>query len=532
MQQDECKMKKSAFLKIVNMAVIAMIISFFLAGCADDPANKVIGGGGGDDDGNGGGNGGGGITPTVQSITIRNNTGFTISDIRVKQSTATNWGDNLWGYSSLSDGQSRTLTFSQSLLANSEYDVRLIASSGGQTFRKYRVTVSNNMTITFTNNDLNDGSDLPAITVQNRSGVSFNSVHIRPSSSSDWGVSFGSISNNSDLSVNIPVPPSSYTVFDIQMRSANPTNTYTKSNVTISDGQTVTFTSADSDNPLIGPPIIVIQNSTDYTVSDIRIKPSTATNWGDNLWGYSSLSDGQSRTFTLSQPLSTESIYDVRLTASSGGHTFRKYRVTISDGMILTFTTANDLDDGSDLPAITVQNRSGVSFNSVNIKPSASSDWGVSFGSISNNSDLSVSIPVPPSSYTAFDIQMRSANPTNTYTKSNVTISDGITITYTSADSDNPLITSPIIVIQNSTGYTISDIRIKPSTVTDWGNNLWGYSSLADGQSRTFTLSQPLSVESVYDVRLAASSGGHTFTKSSLAVSEGMILVFSGGDLE
>ena len=525
-------MKKVAFLKIVNMAVIAAVMSvFFLAGCAEDPAKKVTGGGGGgggDDNGNDGGT----TTTTVRSITIRNNTGFTISDIRIKQSTATDWGNNLWGYSSLSDGGSRTLTFSQALSANSGYDVRLTASSGGgHTFKKYRVTLSNNMTLSFTANDLNDGSDLPTVIFQNRSGVTFNSVHVKPSAASDWGVSFGSVSNNSERSVSIPVPPSSYTVFDIQMRSANPTNTYTKSNVTVSDEMTVVFTSADSDNPLIGTPIIVIQNSTGYTVSDIRIKPSTATNWGDNLWGYSSLSDEQSRTFTLSQPLSAVSVYDVRLAASSGGHTFRKDRVTISEGMILTFTTI-DLNDGSDLPAITVQNRSGVAFNSVHVRPSSTSDWGVSFGSISNNSERSVNIPIPPSSYTVFDIQMRSANPTNTYTKSNVTVSDEMTVVFTSADSDNPLIASPVIVIQNSTGYTISDIRIKPSAAADWGNNLWGYSSLSDGQSRTFTLSQSLSAENVYDVRLIASSGGHTFTKSSLAVSEGMILVFSGGDLE
>jgi hypothetical protein len=539
---------KASLSKITSLAAgIMLALALTLTGCTEDPANNNSGGGGIDDNGQqqGGGDpsGGGGTNYTISELTIKNSTGYTINGIYVKPSTSTDWGSNLYGYSNLADGQSRKLTFSKHLSATNGLDVQLKASSGGYTFTKYKVTVSNGATVTFTASDLNDESNLPSITIQNRTGVSFNAIYIRPSSvpdeSSDWGKDYGSLSNNNDKSTSIPIPSSSYTIFDIQMRSSNPTNTYTKKNVTILNGIVLTYTSTDSDNPLIGSPIIVIQNSTSYTIEDIRIKPSTSTDWGSNLGGSLSstrLTDGQSRTFTLSQSLSDNSVYDIRLRqSSSNGNIFIKYSVTVSDGMIISFTT-NDLNDESNLPSITIQNRTGVAFNAIYVKPSESSDWGKDYGSLSNNNDKSISIPIPPSSYTTFDIQMRSSNPTNTYTRNNVTISNGMVLTYTSADSDNPLIGSPIIVIQNNTGYTIEDIRIKPSTSTDWGSNLGGSLSstrLTDGQSRTFTLSQSLSDNSVYDIRLrTSSSGGNVFIKNDVSGSDGIIVNFTSSDLE
>jgi len=298
----------------------------------------------------------------------------------------------------------------------------------------------------------------------------------------------------------------------------------------------------------ITAPTITIRNNTGYTIggganndNGIWIKPSTeAQSWRSNLaWGFynSFLYDGESRAYTISPPLSVNSMYDIRLDGS--GFSFRKYGVTISNGMTIIFNT-NDLNNGSAQPSITIQNRSGKAFNSVHIKPSVISDWGSSFGSISNNNNLSLTILIPPSNYTVFDIQMRSTNPTNTYTRNNVTISNGMTLTFTSADMDNPTVEFPVIVILNNTGYTVgggatndNGIWIKPSTSTSWGNNLaWGFSNsfLYDGESRAYTLSQHLSANRIYDIRL--SGGGFNFIKNNITVTEGMILVFTTGDLQ
>jgi hypothetical protein len=282
---------------------------------------------------------------TNPTITIKNSTGYSISGIWIKPSTSSDWGSNLYGYSTLSDGESREFTLSQPLSTNSVYDIRLSQNSGGTgyNFRKYGVTISNGMTITFTTSDLNDGSSLPTITIQNRSGKTFDSVYIKPSVRSDWGTSFGYyIYNNDDRTITINIPSSSYTVFDVQMRSSNPTNTYTRSNVTISDGLILTFTSADADNPTIELPVIVIKNNTGYSISGIWTKSSTSSDWGSNLYGYSTLSDGASRAFSLSQHLSVQSVYDIRLRQnSSSGFAFTKCNLTVSEGMIVTFTTSD-----------------------------------------------------------------------------------------------------------------------------------------------------------------------------------------------
>jgi len=516
-----------------NVIAIAAVAAALCVGCVESL------GLGDDADGSGDGGGDGGGSGTKLSITIRNNTGYSIGSVYIKPSTSTNWNSNSWTYSTLSNGASNTYTLSKPLSAETVYDIRLAAgyTGSGENFRKYMVTVSNNMTVTFTVNDMDDGSSLPSITIQNRAGVTFNSLHIKPSVSSDWDErDFGSISNNNDRTVTIPVPPSNYTMFDIQLRSSNPANTYTRNNVTVSNDMVLTYTSADSDNPLTTKPIIVIQNNTGYSIGSVYIKPSTSTNWDSDSWTYSTLSNGASSTYALSQPLSAETVYDIRLATgyTGSGENFRKYMFTVSDGMIITLTV-DDMDDGSNLPNITIQNRSGVTFNSLHIKPSVSSDWDErDFGSISNNNERTVTIPVPPFNYTMFDIQLRSSNPANTYTRNNVTVSDGMILTYTRADSDNPLTGLPIIVIQNNTGYSIGSVYIKPSTSTSWDSDSWTYSTLSNGASSTYTLSQPLSAGTVYDIRLAAgyTGGGENFIKSTVTVSDGMIVTFTASDLK
>jgi len=331
---------KARIAPLFGIIALVAVIGFSMAACdfggSDDSDENENG------DNGGSSGGGGGANPT---ITIKNSTGYTISGIYIKASTSTSWGSNLYNYSSLSDGSSRTFTLTQPLSTQNVYDIQLSqnSSGGGFKFTKYGVTVSNGMTITFTTSDSSDGSNLPRITIQNRSGKKFDSLHVSPSSSSNWGSSFGSIANNSSLSVTIPIPPSSYTAFDIQARSTNPTNTYTRNNVTITNGMTLMFTSADADNPTIELPVIVIQNSTGYTISGIYIKSSTSTSWGSNLYNYSSLSDGSSRTFSLTQHLSTQDVYDIRLSQNSNGSGFKftKYNITVSEGMILTFTTSD-----------------------------------------------------------------------------------------------------------------------------------------------------------------------------------------------
>jgi len=355
-------MKKKS--KLLEIIAFLAIIGLLLASC-----DFLLGG----NDSNEDENGSGGNTTTNPVVSIQNNTGFTINGIWIKPSTATNWGSQiLLGVSTISNNSSKDLTISQTYF-NENVDIRVsssssLTSSTASVFSRYSLSITKGQTITMTSSNLTNENYMPTITVQNRSGVTFNSVHIKPSVSSDWGTSFGSsLSNNSDRSITIPVPPTNFTQFDIQVRSTNPANTYTKNNVTISNGTIITFTSEDSDNNLVANPVIVIQNSTGFTLNGVWIKPSTATNWGSQqLGGVSTISNGSSRTFTLSQSLSVENIYDIRVSSSSSltsstASVFSNYSVTVYEGMILTLTSSN-LTNENYMPTITVQNRSGVTF--------------------------------------------------------------------------------------------------------------------------------------------------------------------------
>jgi predicted secreted protein len=354
-------MKQFAFSKLVRMAAIAVISVFFSLGCTEDPASSNNGGGsggGGDSNSSGDGNsssgGGGGGGTAVSQITIENKTGYSIQSLHIKPTTSTDWGSNI--SISLSDGESKAIALSKPLSTGNKYDIQLstnrLLGSGdaaGNIFTKYNLSVDGR-TITFTTGDNTDESEFPSITIQNRSGVNFNAIYVRPSSvpesSSDWGRDYRSLSNNSDQSITIPIPPSNYTVFDIQMKSSNPTNTYTKKNVTVTDGMVVMYTSADRENPTIELPVIVIQNNTGYSIQYLHIKQPNSTDWGSNT--SISLSDGTSRTATLPQSLSTNDKYDIQLSTNrllgsgdAAGNIFTKYNVTISEGMILTFTTSD-----------------------------------------------------------------------------------------------------------------------------------------------------------------------------------------------
>jgi len=325
--------------KVFGIIALVAVIGFSMAGC------DILFGTNGDKDnggtgsGNDGGGGGSGIKPT---ITIKNNTGYYIDWISIKPSTeAKDWGT---AGRDLSDGQSLDYTLDKPLSVHNVYDISI--SKGlfftEYSFAKFGVTVSNKMTITFTTADVTDYSFLPKITIQNRSGKRFDSIQIKPSISSDWSESFGNVYNNSDFDITIQIPPTNHTVFDIQAKSTNPTNTYTQTNVTISNGMTILFTSAHKELPTIEPPVIVIQNNTGYTV-DIYMKQSGSDDWGNALtgnwsWDDVPLASEKSRTFSVSQTLGN--LIDIKLTGSS--FNFIKRNVTVSDGLILTFTVGDN----------------------------------------------------------------------------------------------------------------------------------------------------------------------------------------------
>ena len=311
-------------INVLRIFLLMLFIGFFMAACELEEDKE-------------------GSTAPNRTITVVNNTGYKIgsylSGLYIKPSTSSDWGSVIYD-SGINNSESQTITLPAKIPNNGIYDL-VIGSSTGK-FSKYYFTITNGMTITFTSSDYDDGSNNPKITIKNLSGVTYNFCYIKPSSGSDWGINFGSVSNNSEKSFTLPFLLSNFNVFDIQMKSSSPDNTYTKNNVTVSNGMTVTYYPSDSDNSTIITPVIVIVNNTGYQIGyylrGLYIKPSSSADWGSVIYD-SGINNSGSQAVSLPARISNNGVYDIRLGSSTGNYT--KYNVSLSYGMIITFTSSD-----------------------------------------------------------------------------------------------------------------------------------------------------------------------------------------------
>jgi len=271
-------------------------------------------------------------------------------------------------------------------------------------------------------------------------------------------------------------------------------------------------------------------NNTGYTLLSGYMKESKDLWWGNNRL-ISSLPNGSSRTITLSKPISEANVYDFVFstqTSSTSGDAFRRWSVTITDGMTVTINDSH-FTNGGEQQTVRVLNRVGRECNVLSIWPS--DGGGVQWsGTFSNNNDpTTLTIAMPRSVGTTFNFQIKSANPEITYTKKDVTLPGNNTqIMFTTADSDIPLTEyRPVIVIQNNTGSQLVYTYIKPAGSEDWGPDLLSI-NLSDGGSYAFTLGALLSVQDKYDIRVKQMFDN--YVKWNVTVTDGMVVTFDSAD--
>jgi len=343
-------MNKKWFPHIIAVTAFAVFIVLGLGSCdlPKDSDDNNDGNSSGNSEPNGNSNGG--TTPTNRTITINNNTGYKIGydgysgGLWIKPSSSLDWGESLY-FNPLSNGESSIYTLPARITNNGRYDIRFSnASERGRYFTKHYVMVSNGMSLTINQSDYNEGNQYPRITIKNLSGVDFD-CYLKSSFTSDW-VRLGDVGNNSSTTITLPILLENFNVFDIQMRSSSPTNTYTKNNVTVSNGMTLTYFPNDSDNSSIIVPVIVINNNTGYKIGydgssgGLWIKPSSSLDWGESLY-FNSLSNGESTTYTLPARVTNNGTYDIRFNNYYGNGYFTKYNVSLSFGMTLTFSSSD-----------------------------------------------------------------------------------------------------------------------------------------------------------------------------------------------
>jgi len=154
-------MKKSKEILRIAALLAAIVFSFYsFSGCAS------IGG-----------------SSQNPSITIVNNTGYTVNYVSISETTSDMWGQNkLKSDERINDGQSVSLPLPNPINRVDKYDIRLLDSDGDE-YTKYNLTVSNNSRIVFTEADLN----LPTIIILNNTGYTVHYVYISEAASNKWG---------------------------------------------------------------------------------------------------------------------------------------------------------------------------------------------------------------------------------------------------------------------------------------------------------------------------------------------------------
>jgi len=94
----------------------------------------------------------------LPSVRIVNNTGYAIYHVFVSPSSLDEWGNELLGEDILEDGETFTVRLPQPLSADNVYDFG-ISDEDGDVYYKWEVTVTNNVRIVFTLDDLYEGDE-------------------------------------------------------------------------------------------------------------------------------------------------------------------------------------------------------------------------------------------------------------------------------------------------------------------------------------------------------------------------------------
>ena len=188
------------------------------------------------------------------SITIVNNTGYTIYYIRFSSTADDSWQDDrLAANEVLRTGQSVSLELPYALNVVNRYDFQL-EDSDGDTYTRWNVLVAANDRIEFTFDDY-DGAAAPVangppITIVNNTGYTVYYVRISSTASDSWGSDrLGSdeiLNNGYAATVNLPYPIDVVNRYDIQLEDSDG-DTYTKYNVLVTSGSRIIFTFDDFD---------------------------------------------------------------------------------------------------------------------------------------------------------------------------------------------------------------------------------------------------------------------------------------------
>jgi hypothetical protein len=461
-------------------------------------------------------------TPDRQ-ITLRNNTGETITSAVVSMPGTSAWSGNLLSQNMPPD-DSRGVTFAAIFMDNNiRSDIQLRTAENIYYIRTSQL-ITHNGTIPFTSDDFDLNSPARRITLQNNTGATITSVFARVPSSTAWNL----ITQN-DIT-NIVIPRTSMNNdfrSDIRIRTAENIYYIRASQLIIHNGP-ITFSSDDFD---LNSPLrqITLENNTGEAITSVFARVAvTGGIWGNNLITQNISSGGQ-QTVTIPTSLMDSSFQsDIQLRTAENVYYTRTSQTIVHNGPI-TFG-AGDFDSNSLARRITLQNNTGDTIISAFARVAVTGGiWGNNLITQNISSGGQQTVTIPTSSMGSFmsDIQLRSAE--NIYyirTLHHITHNGQITFASDDFDLNSP---ARRITLQNNTGATITSAFARIPETSIWGDNLITQ-SISSGVSRSVTIptsSMNGSFRSDIQLRTATNL---TFTKEMQIVTQGIGITFSNTD--
>ena len=182
------------------------------------------------------------------SVTVVNNTGYTIEYLYISSNASDKWEDDVLGRRVLKEGD----TFKLSLPENGTYDFKAV-DKDEDSYIKWNVMVRGDQTITFTMDDYDEedggldeseqpytttstpASDQTWVTVSNQTGYEIYYLYVSPGEADGWGrdiLKDDTLANGKEVQVILPTGPGD---FDFRARDKDDDD-YTKYDVVISKG--------------------------------------------------------------------------------------------------------------------------------------------------------------------------------------------------------------------------------------------------------------------------------------------------------
>jgi hypothetical protein len=388
------------------------------------------------------------------TLTVVNTSGTDLCYLYLSPSTSDTWGADWLGSGTIPAGGQQTFS-----LDAGTWDLLARDCSNNVLDEQYGIDLSGDMTWTIYGMGATGSASLEVV---NNGSTSVCYVYISPTTSDSWG--------NDWLGSDTIAAGSSYVFYmdagsyDLMATDCSGNTLDQQMGVDISGSMTWTIGQGGG----TGGGTLTLTNNSGATVCYVYISPTTATEWGDDWLGTSTVASGSSYTFNV--PAGS---YDLKAEDCSHNVLDVQFGISISGSM--TWTIGGSA--GGESVSLELINNSGTAVCYVYISPSDASEWGSDWlGSSTIASGSSYVFSFDPGTW---DLMAEDCSGNVLDSQFGVYLSgyEVWTIGGSSGGGGDALIT-----IVNNTGQAVCYVWVGPPA-SEWDGDLLGSSILDVGQT-------------------------------------------------